>query len=416
MKFETLCCCGFLLLSEVGPTGSAQEWTRFRGPNGSGISDAKTIPTTWNERDLNWKIQLPGVGHSSPVLWGEQIFLTSNDEKAGKRSVLCLNATDGTIAWRRDFDLVPFERHQYNSLASATPAVEADRVYVAWNTPEHYTLMAFDHNGKTIWERDLGAFKSQHACGSSPIIYKDTVILDSDQDGDSAIFAVDKRSGEIRWKVPRKIAVTAYSTPCLYEVKGKKPAIIFNSQAHGITAIDPENGKVLWEYANAFDKRTVSSPFIASGLIMGSCGSGGGGNYVVAIRPGDGEKKPELAYEIRRSAPYVPTPVSVGDLLFLWGDSGILSCVHGPSGEIKWQERVSGDFFGSPVYVDGRLICVSATGEVVVVEASDQFRPLARIPLGETCRSTPAIAGGRMYIRTVSHLFSVGGKKETPSK
>ena len=280
--------------------------------------------------------------------------------------------------------------------------------------------MAFDHDGKTLWEADLGAFNSQHACGTSPILYKDSVILGDEQDGESSLVSVDAATGKVRWRTSRETSTTAYSTPCLFQPEGQKPLVIFNSQAHGISAIDPENGKVVWEYTKAFDKRSVSSPVIASGLIFGSCGSGAGGNYVVALRPGDPAKgkKPEVAYELRKSAPYVPTSVALGELLFLWSDSGIVSCVHAPSGEIRWQERV-GDgkesFFGSPICVDGRLFCVSSTGTVFVVAASEQFKELASYSFGELAHTTPAVSDGRMYIRTASHLMSIGGKNKAIS-
>jgi outer membrane protein assembly factor BamB len=203
-----------------------------------------------------------------------------------------------------------------------------------------------------------------------------------------------------------------YSTPCIFEPEGGEPLLIFNSKESGIAGFDPGSGRKVWEYASAFDKRSVSSPIVASGLLIGSCGSGGGGHYLVAVKPGDasGNKKPQLAYEIRRSAPYVPTSVAVGDLLFLWSDAGVASCVHAPSGEIRWQERVGGNFFGSPIWVDGRIFCVSASGEVVVLDASERFQVLARNPLDELAHTTPAVAGGRMYIRTAGHLVSVGGK------
>src|SRR6059036_681661 len=149
-------------------SSSAQEWTRFRGPNGTGISEAKTIPTRISDADLNWKVELPGTGHSSPVLWAERIFLTSTGDKAGGLSVLCLDAKDGRLLWRRDFSLTPFPRHPFNSYASSTPAVDAERVYVVWNEPEHYQLAALDHAGELAWQRDFGPFVSQHGCGSSP--------------------------------------------------------------------------------------------------------------------------------------------------------------------------------------------------------------------------------------------------------
>ena len=186
--------------------------------------------------------------------------------------------------------------------------------------------------------------------------------------------------------------------------------MIFTSHSNGVSAINPDNGKVLWELADAFDKRVVSSPVLAAGMIIGACGSGEGGNYLIAVRPGSPVKKPEVVYTIRKSAPYVPTSVCVGESLFLWSDSGVVSCLDATSGQVKWQGRVGGNYFSSPLWVDGRLFCVSAKGEVVVVEASDRFQVMARNPLGEVTHSTPAVAGGRMYIHTTKSLISVGGR------
>jgi len=406
-KFALLC----LLLVCLPQRGAAQEWSRFRGPNGTGISHAKTIPTKWTEKDINWKMELPGTGHSSPVLWGDRIFLTSTGDKQGGIYVLCVNAQDGRLLWRRDFPLNPFTRHKFNSFASSTPAVDKDRVYVVWNEPARYTLMALDHEGKTVWARDLGPYVSQHGCGTSPIVVNDKVVLGNEQDGPSFITAVDARTGKTIWQTPRKAAAAAYSTPCIYEPKGGTAALIFNSQAHGIYAVDPYTGKVLWEYDQAFDKRSVSSPAIAGDIIFGSCGSGAGGNFVTAVRAGDPVrgKKPELAYHLKKSAPYVPTALVRGNLVWLWGDAGIVTCLDAPSGDMRYQERVGGNFFGSPVWVDGRLFCVSSAGEVVVLEASDKFNVLARYPLNDLCHTTPAVAGGRMFIRTEKYLFSIGG-------
>ncbi len=174
----------------------------------------------------------------------------------------------------------------------------------------------------------------------------------------------------------------------------------------------------MWEYDQAFDKRCVSSPLIAGDLILGSCGSGGGGNFVTAVRAGDPatDKKPELAYQMKKSAPYVTTGIVMGDLVWLWSDSGILTCLNAPTGEIRYQERVGGDFFSSPVWVDGRLFCVSTSGELVVVEASDKFNVLHRYPLNELCHSTPAVASGRMFVRTEKHLWSIGGTKKATAR
>jgi outer membrane protein assembly factor BamB len=400
----------FLLLLGLLFTGLAQEWPRFRGPNGSGTSPAKTIPTTWTDQDFNWKLPLPGAGHSSPVLWDDKVFLTTGDAQTKQVSVFCVSANNGQVLWQKAFPFTPHHKNDRNTFASASPAVDQHRVYVCWSSPEHYTLMALTHDGQTVWEKDLGPFASQHGGGASPIVYEDKVVLGNEQDGASFLIAVDAVTGKTRWQTPRTSKEAVYSTPCVYEPKDGPPALIFTSHSNGVSAIDPDNGKVQWELADAFDKRVVSSPVLAAGLIVGACGSGEGVNYLIAVRPGGPGKKPEVAYTIRKSAPYVPTSVCVGDRLFLWSDGGIVSCVQAASGEVKWQERIGGNYFSSPLWVDGRLFCVSTKGEVVVVEAADQFQVLARNPLGEVTHSTPAVAGGRMYIHTTKSLISVGGR------
>jgi len=406
-------------------SAAAQDWTRFRGPNGTGISHSKAIPTEITAKDINWKIDLPGVGHSSPVLWGDRIFLTSTGDKDGGLFVQCLDAKDGKLIWRRDFPLTPFTRHKYNSFASATPAVTADSVFVVWNEPDHYFLAALDHDGRPRWQRDFGPFVSQHGCGTSPIVLGEKVILGGEQDdqkfvpgsdrsGKSFLVAVEAKTGKTVWQTERRSAVVAYSTPCIREAKDGKISLIFNSQAHGISAIDPADGKALWEYGQAFDKRSVSSPIIAGDIIFGSSGSGGGGNMVTAIRAGDArpDGKPELAYQMKKSAPYVPTGVTMGGLAWLWSDAGILTCLDAPTGEIRFQERVGGNFFGSPVWIDGRLFCVSTSGELIVTDASDKFKVLHRFALDDVCHTTPAVSGDRLYVRTEKHLFSIGGRKD----
>jgi outer membrane protein assembly factor BamB len=403
---------------------SAQEWTRFRGPNGTGISHAKTIPAKINETDINWKMKLPGSGHSSPVLWGGKIFLTTTGDKAGGISVLCIAAKDGKLIWKKDFSLTPFARHQFNSFASSTPTVDGDRVYVAWNEPEHFMLSALDHDGSTVWQCDFGPFVSQHGCGISPIIYDGKVILGNEQDdmkfvkeqtrsGKSFVVAVDAKTGKTIWQTPRNSAVVAYATPVVYQPRNGKPALVFDSQGQGVYALEPDTGKVRWDFEKAFDKRCVSSPLIGDDVIIGTCGTGGGGSYAVAIKPGDvtSSGSAELAWQLKKSAPYVVTGIALGRRAWLWSDAGILTCLDSATGNVRYQERIGGNFFGSPVWVNGRLYCVSTTGELVVVEASDEFKVLSRFALNEVCHSTPAVALGRMFIRTEKHLWSIGGPR-----
>ena len=181
------------------------------------------------------------------------------------------------------------------------------------------------------------AFVSQHSCSISPIVYDDMVVLGNDQGdenhaGASSVLAVDHRDGALRWKLERRTATVAYSTPCVYRPPGGQPELIFNSEAHGVTSIDPASGQVNWE-VSVFKKRSVSSTVIACGLILGSCGSGGGGSYLVAVRPpSDVESSPSIAYKLESSTPYVPTPLALGELAFVWSHTGIVTCVRAATG------------------------------------------------------------------------------------
>lgn len=408
---RTACLLLGLLASSSDPA-AAQEWVRFRGPNGTGISDATTIPTEWTEADYNWRVALPGIGHSSPVSWGNRIFLTSADNENAARIVLCLAAEDGRTLWSRQYASAVHTKHQLNSFASPTPAVDDEHVYVVWSAPEEYSVRAFNHAGNEVWHRSLGPYASQHSCGTSPIVYENLVILGNEQDGVSSLVALDCATGEVAWQTPRKTREVSYSTPCVYQPAGGPVQLLFNSGAHGIAGVNPSNGQPYWEL-DVFDKRSCSSPIIAGDLIVGSCGSGGGGNYVVAVRPGkaDGSQPAEVAYKITKSAPYVPTGIYKDGLLFLWSDQGVATGVEAETGKILWQNRVGGKFFGSPICVANRLIAMSDAGEAVVLAAAPEYKLLARNPLGEGSHSTPAVAGGVLYLRTFSHLVSIGGKK-----
>lgn len=405
--------CSLLALWPGMVPSAAQEWTRFRGPNGSGVLTGCEIPGQWTEADYNWKVALPGVGHASPVIWGERVFLLSADPQTATRHVLCLRASDGATLWQRDFPSAPHHLHLRNSFASSTPAVDAQHVYVAWSTPAAITLMALDHDGQTVWTRDLGPFLSQHGFGTSPIVTDSGVILCLQQDKPqedgprtetSAIVAIDPRTGETRWTTPRLSEVVSYSTPCLYEPAGQPRQLICCSMAQGIYSLDLASGRENWSI-DVFEMRTVSSPIVAGDLIVGTTGSGGGGNYLVAVRPGP---KPEVAYRITTQAPYVPAPVPHDGLLFLWSDKGIVSCLRAQDGSRIWQERIGGNYSGSPVIAGQRLYCIDDDGLVVVLAASEQFQLVGKNPLGEASRSTPAVAAGRMYLRTESHLISIG--------
>lgn len=392
------------------------EWTRYRGPNGSGVSDSESIPVEFGPQDFAWKTKLPGVGHASPVIWENRVFLLSADPETARRYVLCYDAADGSSIWQKEFPGVPHHLHLRNSYASSTPTVDAERVYVAWADPEDTTLMALNHAGDVLWRKNLGPWVSMHGFGQSPVLYEDLVILcclqqgtkldPGEKPGKSSVVAVNKKTGELVWKTDRRSTIAAYSVPYVRQNASGEDELICASQGDGLFSLDPRTGNENWS-VDAFRMRTVHSPIEAGGLIFASTGSGGGGNYTVAVEP---TEPPRVKYRVERQAPYVPTPVAYDDLVFLWYDRGFVTCIDAETGAVQYRQRVKGEYSGSPIRVRDKLYCINEDGVVVVLAATAEFKVLAMNPLGEDSRATPAVAGGKMFLRTDSHLICVGGK------
>lgn len=407
-----------LILTAVS---SAQEWTRFRGPDGSGVSEATTIPVSWTEHDYNWKTQLPGVGHSCPVVWGSKVFLLSANPQDATRYVLCVDTETGKVLWQRDFPSTTHHLHQRSSYASATPAVDEKHVYVAWATPEAITFAAFDHDGHDVWTKNLGSFTSQHGWGASPIVYKDLVILHDSQDenpGESFMLGFDRNTGNEVWRTSLVAKNVCYSVPFIYSPPGGGPdELICTSTGNGIFSLDPLTGEQNWAVGDLFRLRNVSSPIVVNGVVLGASGSGSySENSVVAVKLGD---QPKLAYELKNSdefkAPYVPCLIGYDGMVFCLYDKGFASCIDAATGKIHWMKRTNAAFSGSPVRVRDKIYIVDEDGVVWVFAASQSYQVLAKNPLGEPSRSTPAVSGGRIYFRTSadveghSHLISIGG-------
>ena len=415
---KALYCFAIGALLSIGASESAaQEWTRFRGPNGTGINEQYAFPGKWSENDYHWKIPLPGIGHSSPVIWGNRVFVTSADPKNATQYLLCVDLASGKVQWQREFPCAPHHLHSRSSFASSTPVVDAERVYFAFASPEAIELRALNHEGHDVWTRNLGTFVSQHGFGSSPILFEELLIFSNSQQeqqvpegkkpGKSTLMALEKRTGKTVWSLDRTSERVCYPVPYVYQnAKGVSEIIHYNT-GDGFYGVNPHRGTVNWLAPKLFRMRTVSSPVLAGGLLFGSTGSGGGGNYIVAIKPGP---DPKIMYTIDRQAPYVPTPVAKAGLLFLFYDKGIVTCIEASTGKIHWKERLNTAFSGSPVRVRDKLFCIDEEGVVIVLAADKSFKELGRNPLGDRSRATPAVAGGRMLLRTYSYLFCLGGK------
>ena len=288
------------------------QWTRFRGPNGCGIGESSTIPATWTERDYRWRVELPGMGFSSPVVWNDRLYVTSTIEEETTLFVLCLKTSDGSLLWKKPFKTKAHPKFKANLDASATPAVDKDRLYVAWATPDEHVVLALDQrSGAELWRRDFGPFVAEDGFGASPILVDDLVVVTNDQDegGTSSLLALDQKTGHTRWKIDRQSKKAIFSTPCLFEPKGARKQVIVISRAHGITSLDPATGAANWELSDVFAARTTGSPLVTSGMIFASNGAGNAGKYLVAVRAGVPEHgvRPEVLYQIKEAAPYVVT-------------------------------------------------------------------------------------------------------------
>ena len=398
---------GIVLL--FGTTVVADDWTRFRGPNGSGIATAPGLPVEWTARDEAWQTILPGVGHSSPVVVNGKLFVESASEDGSKRDLICLDASSGKILWTQSLSLQQDKLHLKNSYASSTPAANASAVVATFADDKSYVVAAFDHDGQPLWKHDLGSFESQHGQGSSPIIWNDLVIVPNDQDGPSAILAFDVHDGHEVWKANHPPGNTAYGTPLVIEEPGKAPQLITSSQASGIASLDPLTGREIWN-TSEFPQRTVGSPLYAGGLIFQSCGQGGRGVLMVAANPFAVRDDARVVFEQKKTIPYVPTPLAYQGLLFLWNDDGVVVALDLKTLKPVWDEpqRVDGKFSSSPICVNGNIYAVSEDGEVIVARASKDFEVIGRSSLGDPSHGTPAVADGKIYFRTFHKIICVG--------
>lgn len=406
--------CGILLAS----IATADNWPRFRGPNGQGVSDARTVPTKWSEQDYNWRIELPGTGHSSPVAWDGKLFVTCADQKAGRGMLLCIDSADGAQRWRAEQDLRKYPLNSLNSYAGPTPAVDDEHVYVLWPDDRQTVLLALTHEGGHVWTVPLAGVHTRHGQGSSPIVCGPYVIVSHEQERNndgvtSQWLAIDRRTGEVKWRREEPGVVNAsYSTPCTYEDSEGRLQLVFAGNAHGITGVDMETGDVVWQVDSALPARVVGSPVVAGDLVIGTCGEGGRGLRLAAVRPireGSSYRAAEVYSLDSRVVPYVPTSVAYEGMLFAFHDSGVVSCLMSETGRVVWSEKPAGRFFGSPICVNGNLYALTVDGDVVVLAAGPEYKLLGVNPLGEKSHATPAVADGRLILRTFSHLVSIGG-------
>ncbi len=399
----------------VTPLAYAGNWPQFRGPDGTGVSSEKNIPVTWSPGDYQWDVAIEGVGHAAPVIWDDSVFVTSAEDSGAIRHLVCLDAKSGQKRWTRSIGMNRSKKHEKSSWASSTPATDGERVYSAFADKENYLVDAYNFDGELVWRRNLGAFESQHGLGVSLLVFEDTLIVPNDQDGPSFITALDRKTGKTKWvSAGRSFREASYSTPIIVREKGQPAQLICPSGAMGITGLDPHTGTLNWR-TEEFPLRTVASPVYGGGLVIASCGQGGRfGVKQIAVDPfqKDDQGHAVVKWTREKLIPYVPTPIVFADRLYEWSDQGIITCVDLKSGKDLWTHRMGGNYSGSPLCIDGKLYGVEESGKVMVIEAGLAFKELGTAELGDGCHSTPAVANGRLFLRTFERLKCLEAKRE----
>ena len=386
----------------------ARNWPRWRGPSGQGLAAGSGYPDTWSStQNVLWKTPVPGSGNSSPIVWGDRVFLTTAYENGRRVSVLAYRRSDGQLLWETAAPEGRTDRgaHYKNGHASATPSTDGERIYVSFGARG---LFALDFDGKILWERDLGPIAAYHGAAGSPLLYKDRIILYQDQYRDSFIAAFDTRTGQEIWRTPRD-ARNGWGTPIAISVAGHDEVIV-NSQQQ-VQAYDPDRGGELWRCLGT-SYEVIPTPVVGYGMVF--CSSGRAGPTLAITPGGSGDvSQTHVAWRSPRGSPFVPSPILYGEQLYMVNDmASIVTSLEARTGEAVWQGRLGvarrEGFSASPVAVDGKLFFTNDEGETFVLRAGRTFELLHVNQLGERTLASPALVDGRWYIRTDRNLYAIG--------
>jgi len=414
------CCVALLTIGctfQLTAQEAGSEWARFRGPNGSGLVTGSKLPTDLRPSSAAWSNELPGVGHSCPVVWGDKIWVTSYRDSTEELVLTCLDVTDGRVLWERARRLQPHPMHRLNNPATSTPAVDANAIYLLVMEPEHLRLLAWNHQGEELWQRDFGTWVAQHGFAASPMLHQGKVIVLNSQEpweglpppGDSRLLAVRASDGSDVWVCDLKEDKACYATPIVWCDSSKKEWLVCTTQGDGVLLVNPETGERAWNQV-AFKQRTVGSPILSGNRVIANNGSGGGGNYVVSMRLDDREHA--TTWEMRQAASYVPTLIEVEGRVYVFADNGVVTCLDSDTGKEVWRERLSDGFWASPVSDGSSIYCLDKNGEVKVVKAGDKYELVGSYDLGAPSQAAAAIAGGRIFFRTAEKLWCFEGESK----
>jgi outer membrane protein assembly factor BamB len=380
----------------------AGSWPQFRGPDGQGNSPARGLPLTWSEKEnVAWKVSVPGSGWSSPVVEGDQLWLTYGEGEGRSLHALCVSASTGKTI--RDVEVFTppegFKIHRINSYASPTPILEDDQVYVHFGP---YGTACLTTAGETVWSVDL-PHVTGYGPSSSPVLYKDLLIVTCHGTDVRYLVALDKKTGKERWRAGHE-GRCSESTPLVISTADGDQLVC--NFAERVVSIDPSTGNVLWTVEQGDNFAQIPRPVFGHGMVYVS--GGYYGPIVQAIRPeGRGDiSKSRVAWSLKDSSvPLNPSPVLVGDEFIMVNDAGIASCLDAHTGKLHWRERLGGGFYASPLAADGRIYFFDTTGVTTVIRSGPKFEVLATNKVDEKIMASPAVVDKAIILRTEEHLY-----------
>jgi outer membrane protein assembly factor BamB len=402
-----------VLILTIEALSANDNWPQFRGPTGDGLCDARDVPTTWSETEnIRWKTAIQGKAWSSPVVWGDQVWVTTATADGKEYFAVCVDRKSGKIV--HDLKLFTEEKPQFcidfNSYASCTPVIEDGRFYAHFG--RYGTACVDTATGKTLWEnREL---KCDHwrGPGSSAILYGKLLILTFDGYDVQFVAALDKSNGKLAWKKERNIQFPdangdlhkAYSTPSVLELNGK-PQLV-SPAAEATIAYDPITGNELWRFIHS-GMNEAAKPVFGHGMIYLNNGHK---KTLFAVRQGGSGllSDADVVWTTKKSVPSRPSLLLIGDYLYMVDDQGIASCLDAKTGEFKWNERPGKEQSGSPVAAGGHIFIADQEGTTSVIEANPTYKLVALNKLKDGCMASPAIVDGAIFIRTKTHLYCIG--------
>ncbi len=409
-----------LLLIAIASSGPAwaENWPGWRGPRGDGSVSETDVATKWDGitgENIAWKTELPGWGHSSPIVWGNAVFVTACRPEDQSRLLLRIDAKTGQIVWQQSVLQAPLERrHKLNSFSSGTPATDGHLVYITFleadfsslseRTPGNLVVAAYDFDGKQIWQVKPGRFDSVHGFCTSPVLFEDKLIVNGDHDGEGYIVALQRDSGKQAWRIDRPNNTRSYVTPLIREMDGRMQMVLSGSKC--VASYDPRTGKQLWYMDGPTEQFVASMVYNGTYLFLTA---GFPEHHILALRT-DGKGTigdEQIVWRTTRNCSYVPSPIICGDNFLVVSDDGIASCYDANSGRQHWVARLGKNHSASPIVVNDLVLFIADDGMTRVVRPGEKYELVAENPLGEDCFASPAVSNGRLYLRGAKSLFCI---------